>query len=100
MRLHECPPLEILPHRRPGSEAETPETVRCITEETATIRNRVVAEVSSAVVVAHAAPGNTMEALCHDIRAAAKPLYTFDHPANAALLDAGARTVSTLSIEG
>ena len=71
-----------------------PDTVRHITATTATIRNRLVAEMASAVVVAHAAPGSKMEALCRAILAANKPLYTFDHPANAALLGAGAHPIT------
>jgi hypothetical protein len=39
-----------------------------------------------------------MESLCRDILAAGKPLYTFDHPANAALLAAGARSVDILRL--
>ena len=70
-----------------------PDTVRRITTETATIRNRLATDMADAVVVAHAAPGSKMEALCRDILAAGKPLYTFAHAANAALLDAGARQI-------
>jgi predicted Rossmann fold nucleotide-binding protein DprA/Smf involved in DNA uptake len=75
-----------------------PDTVRHITAKTATTRNRLVVEMARAVVVAHAAPGSKMESLCRDILAAGKPLYTFDHPANAALLAAGARRVDTLRL--
>ena len=75
-----------------------PHTVRHITEKTATTRNRLVAEMASAVIVAHAAPGSKMEALCRDILANGKPLYTFDHPANAALIQAGAKSVDTLDL--
>ena len=70
------------------------DTVRHITAKTATTRNRLVVEMASAVVVAHAAPGSKMEALCRDILAAGKPLYTFDHPANAALIQAGAEKLA------
>ncbi len=70
-----------------------PETVRHITEKTATARNRLVVETASAVVVAHAASGSKMEALCREILAGGKPLYTFDHPANAALIEAGAAKI-------
>ncbi len=62
-----------------------PDTVRHITAKTAMTRNRIVADLAAAVVVAHAAPGSKMEALCRGMLAAGKPLYTFDHPANAAL---------------
>ncbi len=70
-----------------------PDTVRRITVETATIRNRLLTELADTVVVAHAATGSKMEALCQDILAADKPLYTFDHPANKELLAAGAKPI-------
>ncbi len=77
-----------------------PDTVRHITAITATTRNRLVVDIASGVVVAHAAPGSKMEALCREILAAGKPLYTFDHPANAALIEAGAKRVEELSLIG
>jgi len=67
-----------------------PDTVRYITAETATTRNRLVVELASIVVVSHAAHGGKMETLCLDILAEDKPLYTFDHSANTALIEAGA----------
>ncbi len=75
-----------------------PEPVRHITAETATIRNKLVSKLADAVVVAHAAPGSKMEALCRDILTAEKSLYTFDHPANAALLEAGAKSIMSLRV--
>ena len=75
-----------------------PDTVRHITAKTATTRNRLVVEMASAIVVAHAAPGSKMESLCRDILTAGKPLYTFDHPANAALLSAGAKSMDMLNL--
>lgn len=75
-----------------------PDTVRHITAKTALTRNRLVTELASAVVIAHASPGSKMEALCHDLLAAGKPLYTFDHPANAAMLEAGAQSVEMLKL--
>lgn len=74
------------------------ESVRHITQETAATRNRLVAEMADAVVVAHAAPGSKMEALSRDILAADKPLYTFEHPDNAALLSVGAKEIATLDL--
>ena len=71
-----------------------PDKVRHVTAKTAMTRNRVVAEIAAAVVVAHAAPGSKMETLCRELLAAGTPLYTFDHPANAALLHAGAATIT------
>lgn len=69
------------------------DTVRHITAKTATTRNRLVVEMASAVVVAHAAPGSKMEALSHEILAVGKPLFMFDHPANAALIESGAKPI-------
>jgi predicted Rossmann fold nucleotide-binding protein DprA/Smf involved in DNA uptake len=68
--------------------------VRHVTAKTAMVRNRFVADLAAAVVVAHAAPGSKIEALSLDLLAAGKPLYTFDHPANAVLLKAGARGIT------
>ncbi|MDD3545734.1 MAG: DNA-processing protein DprA [Kiritimatiellae bacterium] len=76
-----------------------PDTVRHITAETATTRNQLVVKLADAVVIAHAAPGSKMEALCRDILAARKPLYTFDHPANAALIESGAQSIATLNLD-
>ncbi len=72
--------------------------VRRITKETTAMRNRVVVGIASAVVIAHAAPGSKMESLCREILAAGKPLYTFEHPANAHILSAGAKVINALDI--
>jgi hypothetical protein len=72
-----------------------PDTVRHITAKTAILRNRLVADLASAVVVAHAAPGSKMEMLCHEILATGKPLFTFDHPANASLIREGAHPIAS-----
>jgi len=71
-----------------------PDKVHRVTAKTAMIRNRHVADMAAAVIVAHAAPGSKMEALCRDLLATGKPLYTFDHPANAVLIQAGARAIA------
>lgn len=70
------------------------DNVRHVTAKTAIARNRIVADLAAAVVVAHAAPGSKIEALAIELLAAGKPLYTFDHPANAALLNAGANAIT------
>jgi predicted Rossmann fold nucleotide-binding protein DprA/Smf involved in DNA uptake len=70
------------------------DTVRHVTVKTATTRNRLVATLAEAVIVAHAAPGSKLEALCLELLAVGKTLYTFDHPANAALLAAGAKPIT------
>lgn len=71
-----------------------PDNLRHVTAKTAMVRNRLVADMANAVIVAHAAPGSKMESLCHELLAAGKPLYTFDHPANANLIHAGARSIT------
>ena len=71
-----------------------PGTVRHATAKTAIARNRLVAEMASVIVVAHAAPGSKIEALSRELLAAGRPIYTFDHPANAALIKAGAQVIT------
>lgn len=69
------------------------DNVRRVTAKTAVARNRVVADLAAAVVVAHAALGSKIETLALELLAAGKPLYTFDHPANAVILGQGAKDV-------
>ena len=64
------------------------------TAKTALIRNRWVADMAQVLVVAYAAPGGKTEAFCKEQLAAGKPLYTFDHPDNAAIIRAGARPIA------
>jgi hypothetical protein len=71
-----------------------PGKVRHVTAQTAMKRNRFVADMASAVIVPHAAAGSKMAALCREVLVSGKSLYTFDHPANIALLKAGARAVT------
>lgn len=75
------------------------DTVRHMTEETATARNRLVADLAEAVVIAHATPGGKMAALQEYAQSKRKPVYTFADPANAHLLNAGAKLVSELFTE-
>ena len=70
------------------------DTVRHVTAKTAMIRNRFVADKAAAVVIAHAAPGSKIETLSRELLTAGKPLNTFDHPANATLLQDGAITIA------
>lgn len=71
-----------------------PDNVRRVTAETAAIRNRFVAAMAETVAVAHAAPGSKIEALSLELLAANRPLYTFNNPANATLIQAGARVIT------
>lgn len=52
-------------------------------------RNRFVAALADAVMVAHATRDGRTEALCREFVAWRKPLYTFDTPENANLLALG-----------
>jgi len=66
-----------------------------ISAERAELRNRFVAGLAKRVFVAYASPGGKVEALCRELAAAGKPLFTFEDPHNANLLSAGARPVQT-----
>ena len=68
------------------------------TTDTASRRNRVVADMADAVVVTHAAIGGKMEALCRELLASGKPIHTFEHPANTNLMSAGARPIEELAV--
>ena len=70
------------------------DSIRHVTAKTAMLRNRHVADLASAVVVAHAATGSKMEVLSREFLAAGKPVYTFDHPGNSSLLAAGAMVIT------
>jgi predicted Rossmann fold nucleotide-binding protein DprA/Smf involved in DNA uptake len=74
--------------------APFPDKVRRQTTATSAKRNRIVADMAANVIVIHAAPGSKIEALSLELLAAGKPLYTFDHPSNAAMLQAGARAIT------
>lgn len=95
-----CIPAKPVDCRKPVDDGRLlivtpfPEKLRHITAKTALIRNRAVADMAAIIVVAHAAPGSKMESLCHEFIAAGKPLFTFDHPANAGLLQVGAHVVN------
>lgn len=49
---------------------------------------------ATVVLIVHAAPDSKVETLALSLLAAGRPVYTFDHPANAALLAAGAKPVT------
>jgi len=59
---------------------------RRATAELADQRNRLVAALASWAFVSHAAPGGKTEALCCEMVALGKPLFTVESPANANLL--------------
>jgi predicted Rossmann fold nucleotide-binding protein DprA/Smf involved in DNA uptake len=66
---------------------------RRATAERAQQRNRVVAALATTVFVAHATPGGSTEALCHDVLAWGKPLLTLESDYNAGLISRGAQHV-------
>ncbi len=60
-----------------------------IDKDRAEVRNRWVARHAAAVLVVHAAPGGSTDALCRDIAALGKPRFALDDPANANLFALG-----------
>lgn len=91
-------PRRLPPDVRAALEAgrltiDTPfgDDVRRATQETAARRNRYVCERAAAVLIAYARPGGRTAALAAELLAAGKPVYTVDHPSNAALAALGAR---------
>ncbi|MDY0020814.1 MAG: DNA-processing protein DprA [Anaerolineae bacterium] len=62
-----------------------PEYVQRATAETALQRNRLVAALADALLVAHAEPEGKTAHLVQEIASWGKPLYTLDHPSNAHL---------------
>lgn len=54
-------------------------------------RNRLVASLARQLVVPHATPGGHLIRLVREVIAGGKRVHSFDHPANVALLRAGAR---------
>ena len=65
------------------------------TAELATQRNDLVAELAAQVFIAHAAPGSKTEAFARKLAALGKPLLTLDSPANANMVEMGAKVVDT-----
>ncbi len=65
---------------------------------TAMVRNRVIADLATAVLVPHAEPNCKVEALIFELLAEGKPVYTFDHPENAAILARGAKDISEFEL--
>jgi predicted Rossmann fold nucleotide-binding protein DprA/Smf involved in DNA uptake len=74
--------------------APFPDKVNRVTAATCIKRNRIVADMVDAVFVVHAATGSKIEALSLELLATGKPIYTFDHTANATLLAAGAKRIA------
>jgi predicted Rossmann fold nucleotide-binding protein DprA/Smf involved in DNA uptake len=69
--------------------------VRRITAETALLRNRFVAALADAVLIAHAQPDSKSEHLAREVIEWGKPLYALENPANAHLLALGAELYSS-----
>jgi len=62
-------------------------------------RNRFVAALANAVLIAHARPGSKTEALAREVIGWGKPVYTLDHPANRNLLELGARRMEAAELD-
>jgi len=65
------------------------DSVRCVTADTALIRNRFVAALADVVLVAHAEPGSKTEELAREVLGWGKPVFTLDNAANERLLALG-----------
>ena len=65
------------------------DSVRRMTAETAVVRNRFVAALADAVLVAHAEPGSKTEKLGREVLGWGKSVYTLDNAANENLLALG-----------
>lgn len=66
-----------------------PETVTRASKQLAEKRNRVAASLADEIIIAHAEPGSSTFSLAEEVLGWGKPVYTFDHPSNRALLDLG-----------
>ena len=64
------------------------------TAELAAQRNDWVADLAGQVFIAHAAPGSKTEAFARKLAALGKPLLTLDSPANANMVEMGAKVVA------
>lgn len=69
------------------------------TSDLAEQRNRFACAISDAVLILHASPGGKLERLAAELLASGKPVWTLDDPANAALKNAGARTISPQTVD-
>jgi predicted Rossmann fold nucleotide-binding protein DprA/Smf involved in DNA uptake len=69
-------------------------SLRRATAESAYTRNRIVAALADAILVAYAGPGSSTASLVEEVRTGSKPLFTLDHNANRPLLDLGFHPVS------
>ena len=63
-------------------------------------RNEFVAQISAALLIAHASPGGKTEQLAVRALAAGKPVYTLEDPANANLVTLGAIPASAAALPG
>ena len=66
---------------------------RRITAELSVERNRLVAEIATEIIVAHAMPGSKTEDLCRELLSEGCRIRTFDLPGNASLIALGATPV-------
>lgn len=72
-----------------------PDSVRRATKETAIYRNRFVAAMADAVLVAYAHAGSSTEQLAQEMVGWGKSIYTLDHPTNGNLIALGAHVWGT-----
>ena len=74
------------------------ENAKRITRDLADSRNRLVAALSGAIIVPHAAPESHTLILSAELLLVGKPIRTFDDDANADLIRRGALKIDTMSL--
>ena len=70
------------------------DSVRRATASIAARRNACVAALADRILIAHAEMGGKIEALCKNVLASGKPVFTLESADNAHLMELGARPVS------
>lgn len=68
------------------------------TAEHAALRNHFAAAIADTVLIAHAAPGSKIQAICDTLLARHQPLLSLDDPANHDLITSGARPITAGAI--
>ena len=101
-----CPALDVETMRVPSAWREALGEGRLVvlspfthgerrpTVEMAQERNRFVASMAHAALIAYASPGGKMETLAHEVLAMDKPLFTLNSAANTNLIALGARAIT------
>ncbi len=74
--------------------APFPPHIRHATAESCQQRNRIVAAMADATLIVHAEPNSKIQSLANELLSERSPVFTFEHPGNSHLIEAGARPVT------